>query len=120
MPARSRRSRGNEPPSDRAQWALRAASAAAAKEWERAKAAEPELLRAVAERLRERPLDRSDNPNRTHRLKPPLDAKRIGDRKLAQWQYELSGAGRIHYCPDVKARVVWITMVTLTHPRETE
>lgn len=77
-------------------------------------------MRRVAERLRERPLDRSDNPRRTHRLRPPLDSIRIGDRRLPQWQHELSAAGRIHYCPDREALIVWITMVKLSHAKATE
>ena len=79
----------------------------------------PDLMAAIRDRLRERPLDRSDNPRRTHRLRPPLDRKRIGDRLLPQWQYEISAAGRVFYCPDVTKRVVWVTRVDLGHPRET-
>ena len=100
-------------------WRLLAVSAAAEREWEEAKAREPEIMRRVAERLQERPLDRSDNPRRTHRLKPPLDSIRIGDQRLPQWQHELSAAGRIHYCPHRDARIVWITMVNLRHPNTT-
>jgi hypothetical protein len=80
----------------------------------------PDLMAAVGSRLRERPLDRSDNPGRTHRLRPPLDTKRIGDRLLPQWQYEISAAGRVFYCPDAAAWVVWVTRVDLGHPRETD
>ncbi len=101
-------------------WTLRAASAAAHKEWQRAKALEPELIRRVAERLREKPLDRSDNPRRIHRLRPPLASKRIGEEDLPQWQHEFSAAGRIHYCPDRQRRIVWITLVKLSHPKSTE
>lgn len=79
----------------------------------------PDLMAAVRNRLRERPLDRSDNPRRTHRLRPPLDTKRIGDRLLPQWQYEISAAGRVFYCPDAAERVIWVTRVDLGHPRET-
>lgn len=101
-------------------WTIRAASARAQREWEAAIAAEPDLMAAVRERLRLRPLDRSDNPNRTHRLKPPLDAKTIDGQKLPQWQHEITSAGRIHYCPDKATRTVWVTMVDLRHPRATE
>lgn len=70
--------------------------------------------------LRTRPLDRSDNPGRTHRLRPPLDAKRIGGVTLQQWQHEFTSAGRIFYCPDPSTRTVWVTRVDLAHPKETE
>lgn len=74
----------------------------------------------MRKRLRTRPLDRSDNPRRTHQLKPPLATKRVGGKELPQWQHELSGAGRIFYCPDRDERVVWVSRVDLGHPRETE
>ena len=99
---------------------MRAASARAHREWEAANAAEPDLMAAVRERLRLRPLDRSDNPNRTHRLKPPLDSKKVDDQELPQWQHEITSAGRIHYCPDKATRTVWVTMVDLRHPNTTE
>ena len=76
-------------------------------------------MATLRERLRLRPLDRSDNPNRTHQLKPPLAEKRVGDRKLAQWQHELTGGGRVFHCPDREERVVWVTKVDLGHPKET-
>jgi hypothetical protein len=77
-------------------------------------------MAAVRERLRDRPLDRSDNPGRTHRLRPPLDRKHVGDRVLPQWQHEISAAGRVFYCPDAAERVVWVTRVDLGHPGETD
>ena len=74
---------------------------------------------AVRERLRTRPLDRSDNPNRTHRLKPPLDTAKIGDKRLPQWQHEMTSGGRIWYCPDQDTRTIWITLVSPDPPRQT-
>lgn len=107
-------------PAPDAAWTIKAASARAQREWEEANAAEPQLMAALRERLRLRPLDRSDNPNRTHRLKPPLDSKKVDGQKLPQWQHEITSAGRIHYCPDKATRTVWVTLVDLSHPKETE
>lgn len=76
-------------------------------------------MHRVRERLQSRPTDRSDNPNRTHRLKPPLSMAKIGDLSLPQWQHEMSAAGRIWYCVDAEARTVWVTRVSLTPPPET-
>ena len=76
-------------------------------------------MRSVRDRLRTRPLDRSDNPSRTHRLRPPLHEKRIGDARLPQWQYELTSAGRIWYCLDRATHIVWVTLVSLDSPKET-
>lgn len=101
-------------------WTIRPASERARKEWDQARAAEPVLMGALRDRLQQRPLDRSDNPDRTHRLKPPLDTKQVGDQRLPQWQHELTTRGRVFYCPDKEARVVWVTKVDLGHPRETE
>jgi hypothetical protein len=111
--------RGDPPPASSRPWVLRPVSARAQKEWEEAADAEPELMAAMRERLRLRPLDRSDNPSRTHRLKPPLAEKLVGRRKLPQWQHEITGGGRVFYCPDQADRVVWVTKVELGHPRET-
>ena len=58
-------------------------------------------------------------PRRTHPLKGTLQFHRIGNKRLAQWQHEITGAGRIWYCIDREERVVWIVMVSLRHPRET-
>lgn len=74
----------------------------------------------LRDRLRLRPLDRSDNPNRTHQLKGRLAEKWIGGTKLPQWQREITGAGRIFYFPNRNTRTVWITLVDLTHPNVTE
>ena len=100
-------------------WTIRPASARAQKEWGQAMAAEPELMAALRGRLILRPLDRGDNPNRTHQLKPPLAEKVIGGKRLPQWQHEISGSGRVFYCPDLTDKVVWVTKVDLAHPKET-
>ena len=111
---------GTQKPVGDKPWTIRAASARARKEWDRARAAEPELMAGVRDRLRTRPLDRSDNPNRTHQLRGSLAEKWIGDVKLPQWQHEMTGAGRIFYCPDRDERVIWVTHIDLAHPKETE
>ena len=116
----ARRPKGTErPTSARVDWIVRPASRAALRQWENAVAAESNLMAGVRDRLRTRPLDRSDNPNRTHRLKPPLHEGRVGDAKLPQWQHEITAAGRIWYCPDSESHTVWVTRVSLEPPRET-
>jgi hypothetical protein len=77
-------------------------------------------MSGLRERLRSRPLDRSDNPNRTRQLKPPLAEKVVGAKRLQQWQHELTSGGRVFYCPDRTDRVVWVTGVELAHPKEIE
>jgi hypothetical protein len=39
---------------------------------------------------------------------------------LEQWQYEVTGAGRIWYCPDDALHVVFITKASTGHPGETD
>ncbi|MEI6374768.1 MAG: hypothetical protein WCP26_13395 [Actinomycetes bacterium] len=80
-------------------------------------AAEPELMTAELERLRTRPLDRSDNPRRTAQLKYDLATRAIGGEQLPQWQREITASGRIWYCIDANVGIVWITKVVLRHPR---
>lgn len=81
---------------------------------------QPELMQRAKARLAERPLNRSDNPRRTHRLRGTLGTKVVAGKVLEQWQFELSSAGRIWYCPDREDRVVWVTRVSLRHPRVTD
>lgn len=78
------------------------------------------MMQRVKARLGEDPLDRSANPRRVHRLRGMLGTKMIAGRVFDQWQFELSSAGRIWYCPDREDRIVWVTRVSLRHPRETE
>jgi hypothetical protein len=90
------------------------------KKWSEAEGREPDLMAAERQRLRERPLGRSANPRRTQPLQGPLASVRIEGRALPQWQHEVTGAGRIWYCPDKDERVVWVTMVNLAHPKRTD
>ena len=46
---------------------------------------------------------------RQHRLRSDLGTRSIKGKVLEQWQYEVTGAGRIWYCPDDALRVVFIT-----------
>jgi hypothetical protein len=39
---------------------------------------------------------------------------------LDQWQYEVTGAGRLWYCIDDARRVVWLTDAMVGHPKATE
>ena len=100
-------------------WTIRPAGAQAKKQWQRAMEAEPELMEKERHRLRERPLDRDANPRRTHQLRGPLGSRTISGKKLPQWQHEITGAGRVWYCPDKEVRVVWVTYVSLQHPQPT-
>lgn len=38
----------------------------------------------------------------------------------AQWQYEVTGAGRIWYVADPDTRTVWLTLCETGHPKATD
>ena len=40
--------------------------------------------------------------------------------EMEQWQYEVTGSGRIWYCIDDKKTTVWLTRVSMGHPKATE
>ncbi|MEV0028263.1 hypothetical protein [Nocardia sp. NPDC050793] len=44
----------------------------------------------------------------------------IAGRELEQWQYEVTAAGRIWYCPDPERRVVWVVLARSGHPKQTD
>jgi hypothetical protein len=56
--------------------------------------------------LTERPV-RPENPARQHRLRGQLGSRQIGGQVLEQWQYEVTSAGRIWYCPEPQRGIVW-------------
>lgn len=103
-------------PSD---WVIKPASAQTEKAWKLALDQEPEIMEEERKRLRTRPLDRSDNPRRTHQLKGKLAERRIQGERYEQWQHEITSAGRVWYCPDRKNRIIYVTHVSLSHPKET-
>jgi hypothetical protein len=60
------------------------------------------------------------NRSRQHRLKDVYATRTIGASVLEQWQYEITAAGRIWYCPEPDKRVVWIVRASPRHPKQTE
>jgi hypothetical protein len=60
------------------------------------------------------------NPARQHRLKGRLKDANVKGSALEQWQYEVTGGGRIWYANDDSSRIVWITQAGTGHPRETD
>ncbi len=36
--------------------------------------------------------------------KDKLSHRQVGDKRLPQWQYEVTGAGRLWYCPDLRPK----------------
>jgi hypothetical protein len=100
-------------------WEPRFATSEAAKGWE-------ELRRVVARAnmqdawsvLSEHPT-RPQSPARQHRLRGHLAERKVGGRKLQQWQYEVAAGGRIWYCPDAERRIVWVVAAAPVRSRAT-
>jgi hypothetical protein len=65
------------------------------------------------------PRDRT-NPRRQHPLRGELAVHVVSGRPLEQWQYEVTGAGRVWYCIGDGARTVWLTAASTGHPKGTE
>lgn len=120
VPRKGKHSRDTNPNSAEARWSIRFASARAKSEWEKAVASEPDIMASEKERFHSRPLDRSDNPRRTHPLKSSRGSTTILGEALPVWQREPTSGGRIWYAPDKKERIVWITKVSLSHPKANE
>jgi hypothetical protein len=107
------------PPPRKGEWVLRFHDADAADGWEELckQAAGP--TREAWEVITRNPRDRS-NPSRQAQLRHDLATRTIGGKVLEHWQYEVTGAGRIWYCPDDEIMTVLITRARCGHPKETD
>ena len=105
------------PPPGRGEWDLSFAEREAANGWEELCGQAPGSTRAAWSALRADPRSRSE---RQHPLKGDFAARSIGGRRLDQWQYEVTGAGRIWYCIDDDQQTVWLTLATVGHPSRTD
>jgi hypothetical protein len=107
------------PPPRRGEWELRFGESEAAAGWEELCRQAPGPLREAWDVLSGDPRDRT-NPDRRHRLRSDPGIRTIKGKVLEQWQYEVTGAGRIWYCPDDALHVVFITKESTGHPGETD
>lgn len=106
------------PPPRASEWELRHTGDSAAG-WEELCKQAPGPTREAFERLSRDPCDRS-NPKRQHLLGGDYGKRMIGGTELPQWQYEVTGGGRIWYCPDAARRIVHLTRASCGHPKETD
>ena len=105
------------PPPGPDEWDLRFGDKASVDGWDRLCSLAPGSALAAWTALRSSPRTRS---GRQHPLKGEFATRSIGGRTVEQWQYEVTGAGRIWYCIDDDRRVVHLTLATVGHPRRTE
>ncbi|MFF1822214.1 hypothetical protein ACFVWG_33220 [Kribbella sp. NPDC058245] len=103
------------PPAGPDQWEMRFDDSASAKGWdELCRQAPGNTARAWSE-IRTEPQPFPDTA-RHHRLK-----WKVGTANgLEQWQYEVTGGGRIWYVVDPERRTVWITYAGTGHPKATD
>jgi hypothetical protein len=87
--------------------------------WSRLLAQVPENLDRAWIAITAAPRSREDL-SRQHRLKHDLRAVKIDNVELEQWQYEVSGGGRIWYAIDDERKTLWITQAGPGHPKQTD
>ena len=107
------------PPPARGRWDCRYADTDAVDGWESLSRQAPGPTFDAWEAITKDPRDRT-NPTRQHQLRGDLSSRAVGGRKLEQWQYEVTGAGRVWYCIDEEGRTVWVTGASTGHPKATE
>ncbi len=107
------------PPPRRGEWELRFATSEAASGWDDLCRIAPGPARDAFDALARDPRNRS-NAARQHPLLGELGTRDVRGEKLEQWQYEVTGAGRIWFCIDDAYRRVLLTLVTTGHPKATE
>ena len=105
------------PPPAKTQWDVIFATSDAVDGWEQLGRHTPGPTNDYWEQLRTDPL-RIDR--RQAALKGQLSRRQIGEKELEQWQYEVTGAGRVWYCPDPQEPTVWLTDASVGHPKATE
>ncbi len=108
--------RGAEIPRPRP-WTVRAADRQAYQGWQR-------LLTVVPDNLDRAWVALTSDPRqidqRQHPLKGALGVVKVGGATIEQWQYEITGGGRIWYAIDDDARTLWITRAGAGHPKQTD
>lgn len=98
---------------------MRFGNAESSSAWDRLCNAIPGPLRTACDAITRDPRDRSQ-PRRHHQLRDDLATRMIQGRVMEQWQYEVTGPGRVWYCVDDRQHVVWLTRATIGHPSETD
>lgn len=105
------------PPAAPDAWEFRFATNDAAKGWDQICASAPANARRAWERITAEPRRRDE---RQHPLKGSLGSRAVEGTAMEQWQFEVTGAGRVWFCIDDTRRTVWMTECSVGHPRSTE
>jgi hypothetical protein len=106
-------------PATGTQWHLRFASKSAAQKWEALCNAAAGNCAAMHAQLSKDPRQ-AQNPSRHHRLKGALATAMHAGQQLEQWQYEITGAGRVWFLIDDAKHTVRLVLVEQGHPSKTD
>lgn len=109
-------SRGDDVPRPRP-WKFIFGDRAAAKSWEQVCAV---ATNAADEAWVAITSDPCRTNHRQHQLKGALSKGKYQGRELPQWQYEVTGAGRVWYLVDVEERLLVLTQAGTGHPGATD
>jgi hypothetical protein len=104
------------PPAEPGRWLMKFGTNDAAKGWEDLARQVPGNLYRAYEAIRAQPEPFPPTP-RQHRLRGKQLSTVNG---LEQWQYEVTGGGRIWYVVDPAGRTVYLTLASTKHPKATE
>ncbi|PPJ30138.1 hypothetical protein C5E45_11065 [Nocardia nova] len=107
------------PPAVAGEFEVRFATSDAAQGWDELAQQAPTGLRRAFEAIRANPRART-NPDRHHRLKGTLKTGMWKGTSLEQWQYEVTGGGRIWFLIDDARGTAWVTYAGTGHPKATE
>lgn len=105
------------PPPAKGGWDFRFGTSDAANGWNKVCATASSNARTAWERLTTDPREHTD---RQHPLKGNLGSGTVNGQEMEQWQYEVSGGGRLWYCIDDAKQTVWLVEATPGHPKATE
>ncbi len=107
------------PPPRPDEYDLRFANNEAAKGWEELCRQAPGNTRTAFDTIRSAPCPMLSN-ERHHRLKHALAWGVHNGQTWEQWQYEVTGGGRIWYLVNHDTHTVWLTYAGTGHPRSTD
>lgn len=107
------------PPARSNEYELRFATNDAAKGWEELCRQAAGNTRVAFEAIRSCPC-LLPATERQHRLKHDLARGTHGGRRLEQWQYEVTGGGRVWYLVSHETRTVWLVHAGPGHPKATD
>jgi len=107
------------PPARPGSYTLRFASSEAVKGWEELCRQAPGNTRTAFEAIEADPCP-TPSTARHHPLKGQLATGTHAGMTLPQWQYEVTGAGRIWYLVDHETHTCWIHLAGTGHPWQTD